>query len=394
MWLGCGAPPASVSLEPAPEADDSAVAATDRGAVDRFGSVVLRSTRAWWLDDEVRSAGAVFVDDDGGLANAAGCLFAPRDLCVMGYPAQGRSVDEATLLELMPFNTATLLDAGPEVRVGEVVLERQRSSGLGTYYSAGPFDLGSESLGLALHGGELAPYTGTSDIVFADPLVITSMAPPHWALLGPGDDLALQWTSGGVGDVILETSGTVTHLPDVGRTSVSTEVLGLSAPLSATELSLGRMTYRDVAASGNTIRLQTRRDAKIRVVYADLEGYEPLPEGVAESCEAAAALPVVPPGRYHADASEDEMPVRVVPIEVEAGQRLEVTYRRTTFDAVATLRDADCTSIVQSAPSTDGRPVSLGYEAAADERLHLVLDAGSVDPPADLLTVEWARTPP
>lgn len=353
-------------------------------------------------------AHALFVDQDGGLVNAAGCapFLWPQHTCVMGYPSEGVTAFAPTLEELFGFNTATFFHVGPSVEVGPGRLEElEVYPELWAYHALGDGLWAQGEGGLSITE-TFAPYEGTADFTYADPIEVTAPVPGLAAVVGPQDtSVELAWVAPGGGDVLLETEGRVTHLADDGHHTLDLAPFAFEGPIDMAYLTLGRMTLTDVDASGNTIRVQTRADQRLGVVYRDLKGYADLGDRAAEDCAAAVGTDVVSPGRYWGDltgARDDHQvdssgtyPDVVVPIELAAGDELAVTLHLPTA-AFPFLLDDTCGTVLASPdPLTFEGTASFTYRADQTRRAYVVVDAHRyVMLGGEVFALEWTVTPP
>jgi hypothetical protein len=354
------------------------------------------------------SAG-LFGDDDGGLVNLSGCIFA-GDACVTAYPAEGES--EVGTADFGFFYSAEYMDVGSSVTVDDGTMGRLVSQGL-FYYQGTPSGFGTGDAGIA-YDGDFAAYTGTADFTYASSLEALSPSPTDPLVIDVSTKaLEFTWTPGGVGDMLFEANGTVIHLADDGSESVLVADLGFEAPLDTATLSLGRSTLSEIDANGNTIKIQTRSNQYYYATYTDFTGYTELVDGVtqADDCDAAALLTPVTPGLYWgntANAGDDhdlgayndviywpsEGDDVVVPVALLDGQEIEVTYRQ-VLDAAVYLLPASC----DDDDALDGAdeyiyidPENFSYTATEDGTYYLVLDG--YFPGGDYFTVDIQVTGP
>lgn len=405
-WIGCVEPVGTSS--PGSTREVVPVDTGPTGLIGQFGAITVGERASDGVDEPYTYARGYFVSRDGGVDNYGACAFWPTHPCVLDYPAEGQTVEAAALSDLEALNTATYFDVGP-VYVGDLVLRRSlREDGPIHFVTLG-FEVPTAPGRLSL-GRDFAFYNGVDDFVPADPMVLQSPDPVDGLRFGPGvDEVTLAWETPAQGDVLLEIGTQVTHLADDGRHVLSATELGLAAPLSGLEISLGRMTLREVDAAGNTIRLQSRRDQPLHAMYVDFTDYLALGDELYESCSEALGNEPLPPGRYHGDLStyEDDHRARArpgrpletpggdvaLPFRLAAGEELTLTYR-SARGGVVTLLSADCAN-PRVAPGIDELTHTIRYRAAKGEELVLLVDNRYLDlPGSELFTVEWSLQSP
>lgn len=289
--------------------------------------------------------------------------------------------------------------AGWTLRLGDLLLQRAQSAPGVLEYTGfgGPIPEGA-SRALSI-GGDLAPYASEDAIVYTDPMVVTSPDPNQPIYVGPDDVvLPITWTPQPIGDVLLITQTTVTHLVDDGEHVFPLTLAafgGTNDPLWTMYIELSRQVTTPVDAAGNTVSIETRSDQRLWITRVDLEGRLPLEIGVnaAETCEAAKLLPSLPPGEYQGDisfAGDDHRPSLsyshwpaaqgewVVPIDLVAGEALVLTYWRVQDAALYVLSsecdDADLLAVGVQSKYQPGIE-SLTYLSPIDQRVFVVLDA-------------------
>ncbi|MBX2804204.1 MAG: hypothetical protein KTR31_41470 [Myxococcales bacterium] len=330
------------------------------------------------------------VADDGGVQNLAQCVLGSFGVCVDAYPEVGQFVKPDP--DLSFFDSPQVRNPGDILAAGTKLI----------YSPANRFNQGMPRQiappGNLLIGGELEPFQSDDafDVVSALDILMPDPASP--IVVAADGDMIFSWKPTGSGRMYLELDGTIVGLDEsAGTATVTPTSLGLDGNSVSTTAILSRIASTDVDASGNTYRVQTRRDQPYQVDYLDIEGATPMADGIhlAGSCKEALGLSPVAPGSYYGTVQPYANDVSLlegnkityfdsagrdgfVRIDLTAKQTLLVSYTQVFSDASVYLLDA-CDKkplpVAGSDYTTNGDPESFLYVAPFDQTVLLVLDA-------------------
>lgn len=342
-------------------------------------------------------ARGLFADALGGFIDATYCILLGAG-CVTEYPAVGKAVTlpDADKAYFAAVNGATILEAGSEIEVGGLTLDRQ--AGGAAVYAATP--TGLPTTGSLVFGGDLLAYSGTDDVPNLDGLLkVTGPDPSAEIDIVDGDTVTFTWTPGGAGRMFLQTRAELIALEDTGTYEFSVDRIDLASPLDTQFVTLTRLAEATIDAGGNAVSVQVRSDQPYVLNYRDTKGYTDLVDGVtiAGDCKSAKGLTPLGTGDYVGDNtaySNDLDPLDynsatgyaaagkdgVVRIDMVKGERVFVTYRQASWDSSVYLLGDDCdmTMPLAGADATyAGDDEEFSYTAPETGTYYLVADTWS-----------------
>jgi hypothetical protein len=390
VTFGCQPVEPNPQTPPTDKGVDTGVAPGLTGGV---GSVsIVRYQPREGFPTEVQRSYAVFSDQDGGVSNLARCLYFFQDPCTASLPDVGEAV--LADVDLSFVNDMVYYDVGETLVVAGENVGRDDVWGDTAYYTGALSTYGTATdVG---YGGDLRPYSGSEDIVYADRMDLVSPPTDERVVVGPGDAVDFMWTAPGTGEVILTHGSTLWHLEDTGLFSLEIDGLGFRAPLDHAEIAIDRIQHVEVNASGNTLKIETVSRQSYAIDFEDLDGWTELASGdlASASCMEATLQPPIEAGQYHGDLTglsnthnlgdrEEGIPMAsegsdlASGVALQAGETLVVSGRQVQDDLVLMLYDASCDEaypLAYANTGMEGEEETLVYTAVADETVYLIVD--------------------
>ena len=361
------------------------------GLDEGVGSIVLRGGLT------STSVRAVFVTDDAGIRNLAGCHPVGNLGCYDSEPADFDDWVEP----VAGFDDADVnyYDLGERMLLGELYPLRRLRQGLVTYY------VGSQNfappiggtLDLRLLPGDWGPSNGNAEVLV--PSSVELLEPGQNIDLAPGKVIPFRWQPGGraaVGEVFLQVRSVslgldrLYVLEDDGEFLLDVADLGSIRAGDELTFAFGRRVVRDRVVKNHRVTIESRVDQNLDGIGIDVDGrtFIELPD----DCTASPTVPL-PIDRYYGflETYQDDYnpgitgctgvetpgPDAVARVVVPAGEELTANLLiDDDSSALYVLTDAcDTDTCIEADQGFGNRTVRFGNPTDQPIELALIVDA-------------------